>query len=190
MTNIYLKFPTIEDKEKWIDYIKEFREDDINATPLGCNENIDYENWIIRVQNSHKGIDLEEGRVPSSNYFVMDENRIVGTLSIRHNINTDFLSRIGGHIGYGVRPSERRKGYATIILNLALEKCDELGLENVLVTCKEDNIASAKTIENNCGILKEVIFDSQENCNFKKYWINVKEALNKKREDNGIKTNK
>lgn len=68
------------------------------------------------------------------------------------------------------------------MLNLAIEKCDELGLGNVLVTCKKGNIGSAKTIENNCGVLKEVIFDSQENCNFKKYWINIKEALNKKDE--------
>ena len=77
---------------------------------------------------------------------------------------------------------KEEKGYATIMLNLTLEKCDELGLENVLVTCKEENIGSAKTTENNCGVLKEVIFDSQENCNFKKYWINIKEALNKKDE--------
>ena len=66
------------------------------------------------------------------------------------------------------------------MLNLALEKCDELGLEEVMVTCKDDNIGSAKTIENNYGVLKEVIFIPEENCSFKKYWINVKEALDKK----------
>ena len=115
-------------------------------------------------------------------HLLFNDERIIGNLSTRHNIDNEFLSRIGGHIGYGVRPSERRKCYVTIMLNLAIEKCDELGLGNVLVTCKEENIGSAKTIENNCGVLKEVIFDSQENCNFKKYWINIKEALNKKDE--------
>ena len=91
-----------------------------------------------------------------------------------------MLRKFGGHIGYNVRPSERKKGFATIMLSLALEKCEELGIEDVMVTCKEDNIGSAKTIENNCGVLKEIIFVPGENCNFKKYWINVKEALNKK----------
>ena len=110
----------------------------------------------------------------------MIENRILGSISIRHNLNDEMLSKFGGHIGYNIRPSERRKGFATKMLYLALEKCEELGLEDVMVTCKEDNIGSAKTIENNCGILKEIIFIPEENCNFKKYWINVKEALNKK----------
>ena len=182
MANIYLKFPTIEDKEKWIEYLKEYRLDNPKAKPLSCTENLNYEEWLKKIIKEHNGIDLQEGRVPSSVYFLMNDERIIGNLSTRHNIDNEFLSRIGGHIGYGVRPSERRKGYATIMLNLALEKCDELGLENVLVTCKEENIGSAKTIENNCGVLKEVIFDSQENCNFKKYWINIKEALNKKDE--------
>lgn len=187
MKKVYLKFPEINDKDKWIEYIKEFCLDDPNATPLGCNEYIDYENWIISVQDSHKGINLKEGWVPSSIYFAMDDDKIVGTLSIRHNINTESLSLYGGHIGYGVRPSERKKGYATKILSLALEKCKELGLKEVLITCKEDNIGSAKTIENNYGVLKEIVFIPEENCNFKKYWINVDEALNK---NNSIKLNK
>ena len=108
----------------------------------------------------------------------MDDDRIVGTLSIRHNLNTEMLSKYGGHIGYGVRPSERKKGYATTLLNLALEKCRELGLDRVMVSCLESNIGSAKTIENNCGELEEYVEDDGKV--FKKYWINVEEALNKK----------
>lgn len=182
MENIYLKFPKIEDKDKWIEYIKEYRLDNPKAKPLDCTEDINYEEWLNKITNEHNGINLEEGRVPSSVYFLMCDDRIVGNLSIRHNIDNDFLSLYGGHIGCGVRPTERRKGYATIMLNLALEKCDELGIEEVMVSCKEDNIGSAKTIENNCGILNEIIFIPEKNCNFKKYWINVKEALNRKDE--------
>lgn len=179
MNDVYLKFPTIEEKEEWIKYIIEYREDNPESNPLSCNDNIDYEKWLEKINNEHNGINMAEGRVPSSVYFLMNGDRIVGHLSLRHNIDNDFLSLYGGHIGYGVRPSERRKGYATIILNLSLEKCDELGLENVMITCKEDNIGSAKTIENNHGVLSEVIYIPEENSNFKKYWINVKEALNK-----------
>ena len=182
MEDVYLKFPTEEDKDKWIDFIKEYRLDDPNSKPLGCTENLNYDFWLRDIIDEHNGINLQNGRVPSSIYFLMNDDRIVGYVSIRHNIDNEFLSRIGGHIGYGVRPSERRKGYATKLLSLALEKCDELGLGNVLVTCKEDNIGSAKTIENNYGVLEETVFIPEENCNFKKYWINVKEALDKKDE--------
>ncbi len=69
------------------------------------------------------------------------------------------------------------------LLGLALEKCKEFGLKNVMITCKENNIASSKVIESNGGALKEVLYVPEENCNFKKYWINVEEALNKKSGD-------
>lgn len=180
MNNICLKFPTMKEKEDWLNYVKETKEDNPAATPGGFNDQTIYEEWLNKKINEHNSIDLEPGRVPSSFYFLMDGNRILGSTSIRHSIDSEMLRRFGGHIGYNIRPSERRKGYATKMLNLALKKCEELGLEDVMVTCKEENIGSAKTIENNCGILREVVFVPEENCNFKKYWINVKEALNKK----------
>ena len=180
MENIYLKFPTIEDKEDWLDYVKETKIDNPEATPGGFKSNTIYEEWLNKLINEHNNINLEKGRVPSSFYFLMNKNRILGSISIRHNLEDEELKKFGGHIGYNIRPSERRKGYATKMLNLALEKCEEFGIEDVMITCKEDNIGSAKTIENNCGILKETIFIPEEDCNFKKYWINVKEALNKK----------
>lgn len=179
MENIYLKFPGIEDKEKWIDYLKEYRLDNQNAKPLGCTEDLNYEQWLNTIEKESNGIDLEEGRVPSSVYFLMDDERIIGHLSLRHSIDNDFLRLYGGHIGYGVRPSERRKGYATIMLHLALIKCKELGLENVMISCKEENIGSARTIENNFGIQKDLIFIPEENTYFKKYWINIEESLDK-----------
>ena len=171
MSNVYLKFPTIEDKDNWLDYLDEYHKYNPKASPLGYKDDFIFEEWIKNVENSHKGIDLKEGWVPSSMYFVMDDDRIVGTLSVRHNLNTPMLSKYAGHIGYGVRPSERRKGYATTLLNLALEKCRELGLDRVMVSCKEDNIGSAKTIENNCGELEEYVEDN--GMTFKKYWIKI-----------------
>ena len=177
MSNVYLKFPELEDKDKWMDYLDEYHKNNPKASPLGYKDSFIYEKWVESVKKSHAGIDLEEGRVPSSMYFVMDDDRIVGTLSIRHNLNTSMLSKYGGHIGYGVRHSERRKGYATTLLNLALEKCKELGLDRVMVSCKEDNMGSARTIENNCGELEEYVEDN--GMIFKKYWINVDEALQK-----------
>ena len=186
MSNIYLKFPTKFDEKEWNEYVAEYRQNDPTVNPMGYKNDMDYHEWLNGVENDYKGINLQVGRVPSSIYFLMSDERIVGSISIRHNIDTSFLSWYGGHIGYNVRPSERRKGYATTMLFLALEKCEELGLENVMISCKEDNIGSAKTIENNCGILNEIVFFPQQNCNLKKYWINVKDALNNQK----IKTKK
>ncbi len=178
MKNIYLKFPTMELKNEWLNYLEEYRLDDPNANPLGYKKDTDYAEWLDKMTDEKNGTNIKKSRVPSSIYFLMDNNRIIGHVSIRHNIDNIFLSLYGGHIGYGIRPSERRKGYATLLLRLALEKCNELGLAKVMVTCKEENIASSKTIEKNHGVLKEIIYIPLENCNFKIYWINVKEGLN------------
>ena len=179
MSNLYLKMPTLEDKNEWLDFVNEYVIDNPKAKPLEFTSNISYEDWLKNRNDEYKGIDLKYGRVPSSSYFLMEDERIIGYISIRHNINTIFLSTCGGHIGYGIRPSERRKGYATKMLEMALTKCDELGLEKVMVSCKESNIGSAKTIENNGGILRDVFYIPEENSNIKKYWINVKEQLNR-----------
>lgn len=179
MDKLYLKFPTINEKEKFIEYIKEYRLDNPNAKPLGCTEEVNYEEWLIKIEKESNGIDLEEGRVPSTVYFLMnEEDKIIAHISVRHCIDNDFLRLYGGHIGYGVRPSERRKGYATIMLHLALIKCNELGIKDVMISCKESNIGSAKTIENNLGVQKELIYIEDEQMNFKKYWINVEESIN------------
>ena len=180
MENMYLKLPTIEDKEKWIDFIKEYREDNPIARPLGYSLDMDYESWLKKIIDNHNEINLHDSRIGTSSYFVMVDDKIVGDVTIRHNIDNYYLSLYGGHIGYATRPSERNKGYGTKMLELALEKCLELGIDNVMVTCREDNIASAKVIENNHGVLSEIVEVPAEKSKFKKYWINVKELYNNK----------
>lgn len=111
MENIYLKFPTMEDKQEWLDYVKETKDDNPEATPGGFKDNTIYEEWLNKLINEHNNINLEKGRVPSSFYFLMIKNRILGSISIRHNLNDEMLSKFGGHIGYNIRPSERRKRF-------------------------------------------------------------------------------
>jgi predicted acetyltransferase len=96
---------------------------------------------------------------------------ILGSVNIRHCLNEDLLFR-GGHIGYGIRPTQRKKGYATLMLGLALEKCREMGLKKVLVTCNQDNIGSAKTIRNNGGILENEVTEENGTV-IKRFWINL-----------------
>ena len=174
-SELYLKIPSIDDKDEWVNYIEEYKEND-STIPCGFKDGMKYEDWLRRVNNESNGI-LEDDRVPSSFYFLMDEGRIIGSISVRHNLNNEFLKKYGGHIGYNIRPSERGKGFGTKMLYMALFKCDELGLEDIMVTCKKDNIASCKVTENNGGVLFDEVFIPEEDSIFKIYWINVFESL-------------
>ena len=116
--------------------------------------------------------DNKEGLVPDSTFFCLDIDRniFVGAVNIRHYLN-DALLLNGGHIGDGVRPSERRKGYATEMIKLALEECKKLGLNKVLMVCDKNNIGSAKSIQKNGGVLEnEVLVDGILE---QRYWINI-----------------
>ncbi len=110
--------------------------------------------------------------VMATTYFAFNEaeNIIVGAVSIRHCLN-DSLLRSGGHIGDGVRPSERGKGYATEIISLALDKCRAMGIEKVLMTCDKSNIDSAKSIINNGGILESE--HEVDGVMEQRYWIGL-----------------
>lgn len=108
--------------------------------------------------------------VPDSTFFCLDEDRncFVGAVNIRHYLN-DALLLNGGHIGDGVRPSERCKGVGTKMIALALEKCKDLGIDKVLMVCDKSNVASAKCIIKNGGVLEnEVTVDGVTE---QRYWI-------------------
>lgn len=110
--------------------------------------------------------------VADSTFFCLDEDRniVVGAVNIRHYLNESLLLS-GGHIGDGVRPSERRKGIATRMIGLALEECRKLGITKVLMVCDKENIGSAKSIKNNGGILEnEPIVDGVPQ---QRYWIDL-----------------
>lgn len=110
--------------------------------------------------------------VPDSTYFCLDEERniFVGAVNIRHYLNESLLFD-GGHIGDGVRPSERGKGIGTKMIALALEKCGEMGIDKVLMVCNKSNIASAKTIINNGGVLENEI--TVNSVIEQRYWIEL-----------------
>lgn len=122
------------------------------------------------------GLELKEpkdGLVPDSTFFLLDteRNRLLGAVNIRHYLN-DYLLREGGHIGDGIRPSERRKGYATKMIALALTECRKLGITRVLLVCDKDNIGSAKSIIRNGGVLENEFTDDEGAVN-QRYWITL-----------------
>ena len=116
--------------------------------------------------------DVSNGLVPDSTFFCLDTDRnvVVGAVNIRHYLNESLLLN-GGHIGDGVVPSERRKSIATKMIALALNECRKLGIKRVLMVCDKENIGSAKSIQNNGGILEnEVVVDGVVN---QRYWIEL-----------------
>ena len=112
--------------------------------------------------------------VPDSTFFCLDEERgiFVGAVNIRHYLS-DALLKSGGHIGDGVRPSERRRGVATAMIGLALDECRRLGIDRVLMVCDRDNIGSAKSIINNGGVLENEVENEQDGRIIQRYWIEL-----------------
>jgi predicted acetyltransferase len=95
-----------------------------------------------------------DGYVPATELWWVDGDEFLGRIAIRHRL-TPRLLEMGGHIGYDVRPSARRRGHATEMLRLALGVARGLGIERALITCDVDNIGSRTVIERNGGILED-----------------------------------
>ncbi len=169
MQTLQLVFPTLEMEKNAMDYRQEHfnnGEHEINGDG-GLDLAASYAEWIKKIQ-SDLTID-DDKQVPATVYFAYVGDCLVGTIQIRHKLNDHLLS-FGGHIGYGVRPTERRKGYASEMLAQALEKCRQLGIHNVLVTCNNDNVASARTVIKNGGVLENELA-KQDGTVMQRYWI-------------------
>ena len=132
----------------------------------------DYRDFDAYIQILNAQPEPDSGLVPDTTLFCLDRDRniFVGAVNIRHYLN-DRLLRSGGHIGDGIRPSERRKGYATAMIGLVLNECRKLGIDRVLMCCNKDNIGSAKSIINNGGVLENEI--EEDGKIEQRYWIKL-----------------
>ena len=168
-----LVYPKKEHEKMMKDYIQETYQNNelyINGDG-GCHLYLDYSKWLKKEKQNHLGINLNSNFVPATTYFYIENNQIVGTINIRHCLN-DLLLKSGGHIRYSVLPSQRKKGYATKIIGLALKECQNLNIDKVLLVCDKDNIGSAKSIKNNGAILEnEIVKDGKT---IQRYWIEIK----------------
>jgi predicted acetyltransferase len=171
--NLKLVFPSKKHELLWHDIVNEFdaAEERIIPSALSHRQQ-DFDVFLLKTIDYHTRKNTD-GYIPATTYFLMEEaeDRIYGAVSIRHRLNEDLLFR-GGHIGYGIRPTERRKGFATKMLSLALEECREMNLKKVLVTCDKDNPGSARTIKNNGGKLENEVTEDNGNI-VQRYWIEL-----------------
>jgi predicted acetyltransferase len=144
--------------EAFVPFVLEFEHDDFAA-------------FLHRLDNCARGIALPEGFVAHSTYWLIsDRATVVGVSNIRHSL-TDALRREGGNIGYGIRPSARRRGFGTTILQKSLNRAAQLGLTRVLVTCGKENIGSAKAIIRNGGVLESEEYLPARGEIVQRYWI-------------------
>ena len=155
--------------DEWkLDQIK----NNTNRSPWSIFKN-DYHDFDHYLEN----LEIKEGKdgkVKDSVFFLLDidTNRLIGAVNIRHYLN-DYLLKYAGHIGDGIRPSERNKGYGTKMVALALIECKKLSIDKVLMVCDKDNVASAKTIINNGGVLENEFIDENGRVE-QRYWIEIK----------------
>lgn len=170
---VYLTRPTVELTSEYQAFYQEWKESGEKMVPWVIEK--DPANFPEMVQSLHdneKGENLPENWVPDSTFWLLNENKkIIGAVNIRHRLS-ETLFHSGGHIGYGIRPSERRKGYATKLLALSLEKAKDLGVQKVLVVCNQGNTGSEKTILNNGGI-PDVDYIEEDGNIIKRFWIGV-----------------
>lgn len=173
MEELYLVKPTAAHADQIAAYRAEFLErgDSMDGTS-GLSNYAAPADWLAWLDTLADPAKRPEGFVPSTTLLCIrkDDNRLVGMIDIRHELN-DHLLNFGGHIGYSVRPDERRKGYAKAMLYMALQETARLNIDRVLVTCNRDNEASRRTILAYGGELENEIWDESENEFVQRYWI-------------------
>lgn len=167
-----LIFPDISHKEAYIDIISEWKQSDEfkngHISPWALFRGNSFEEFLQIAQD-----DLWEKNqwVPATLFFLMELERILGAIQIRHSIDLPHLMEFGGHISYGIRPSERRKWYAREMLRLGLIETKKLWIERVLLWCSDDNPGSYKTIEANGGVFDRYTEFQWEKA--RRYWIEM-----------------
>ena len=176
----------VEVQAKYADEIWSFRQEileydaeseDQFAGCLSLDESKSAEEWITicQLRKNEETCEQTGTTVPSHTYLAVrkGDDKVVGVIDLRHHINHPILGTWGGHCGYSVRPSERRKGYAKEMLRLNIQNAKAMGIEKLLVTCNVNNAASERTILANGGVFEKTIDVDGEK--MKRYWICVYE---------------
>lgn len=175
MEELIMIIPTEENAAQISDYRREML--DSGSSMDGCGSLRRMEDpleWLEKVKMMSKPETCGERHVPSTQFVCIrkSDNKLVGMIQLRHCLN-DYLREYAGHIGYSVRPSERRKGYAKYMLKDCLAYAKETGLDRVMISCTDTNEASRKTILAFGGKYESTVFEPEEKINLERYWIEL-----------------
>ena len=155
--------------------VAEFRAAGEHNFPHGANGHgvqatEDFDAYLADIRSHARGKHLPPGSVPCTVYWLTRGDRVLGTGSVRHHLN-DFLLHEAGHIGYCIRPGERRRGCGTAFCALLVARARALGIERILITCDADNVASTRVIQHNGGVLEDERPSLHRNKIKRRYWI-------------------
>ena len=189
MEKFYLEIPSLERKEEIIEYFNEFVEYNSDINGAGSLDKVLYGysfeealDMCLNMKNEEYARSLN--RCPSETFLLIrkNDNKIIGTINVRWNL-TEKVKQFGGNIGYGIRPTERRRGYNKINLYLGLIEAKKIGLDKVMLDCDVENLGSSKTMEALGGKLERTEIDPYDGILTSVYWINVDESLEKYKDE-------
>lgn len=186
MEKFRLVRPTLEYQNQAIEYIEELKKNNSSINGVGGLDRYleNYEGWLEKLEVD-RNRQATEVKVPAETFFLVRENdnKIIGMINIRFSLN-EKLRKVGGHIGYSIRPDERRKGYNKINLYLGLLECQKHELKEVMLSCNKENLGSAKTIQAfDAKLEREFYDDEMYHCLEQVYWINVDSAIESKKNE-------
>lgn len=175
MDEMLLVIPTMEYKDQIESYRQDFLEFGGSMDGAGSLRRFENaEDWIKDSEKSSNPETVPEGLVPATQFIYVrkSDGKMIGVIQVRHYLN-EYLKKYAGHIGYSVRPSERRKGYAKRMLHDVLPYCKEIGMDKVMISCIDTNEASRRTILANGGIYESTVYEPDRKRNLQKYWIDL-----------------
>ena len=168
----HLVLPHARYKESYMEALYEFQKEDL--WPDLDREFLlnRFDDFIGEFEKTRKGMGLPLGWVAATEYWLVEGDHFIGRIDIRHRL-TDALKKFGGHIGYEIRKSERKKGYGKVMIKLVLPHVKELGIEKALITCDSTNIASQKVILSVGGKLQDEIVNEGREFPTQRYWVKI-----------------
>jgi predicted acetyltransferase len=154
----------------WMAGLREFEDKGINGFWNVPFKPVNIGEYVQRTEDHSYGKNIPENWMPATTFWLIDEDDVVGHVNVRH-VLVEWSHRIGGHIGFAIRPSAWRKGYGRKILELALLEARTIGLSKVLVTCNDTNLGSIKIIESNGGRFQDI--NEVKGEMVRRYWIEI-----------------